>query len=198
MFFITYIATTILYFSISFINVYFFTSTSLFFSSKSHGFGLDSKSTSLTFTYYSISRLATQILFFAPVLAYFGGSAERLFKLAITTFLGFQSILPIFLLINNHKKIVFTLICLVMLLVGGCEPLGYLSVLILLTEAQAPQNLGKAHGFASTMAAVSRTLAPLIAGETWDICGDLGLSWMIFIVGSVTPIAGVVISDYIK
>ncbi|KAJ3180885.1 hypothetical protein HDU87_001525 [Geranomyces variabilis] len=56
----------------------------------------------------------------------------------------------------------------VLVVLGMAEVMGYLAVILAITDSVEPHHLGLIHGFASTCAAATRTLAPTVAGAVWQ------------------------------
>ncbi|KAJ3336952.1 hypothetical protein HDU91_001611 [Kappamyces sp. JEL0680] len=139
-----------LYCTIAFVNMTYNTSLPLFYSAplQKGGLGLDSRAVGLSLSLIAGSKLFCQFFLFDRVLMWCG-SARRTFMLAMFLYIPNNVLIPFLALVNGGTRWAMTLI--IMVNFGLGESLGYLAVILMITESQVPENLGKAHGLASTM-----------------------------------------------
>jgi MFS family permease len=82
------------------------------------------------------------------------------------------------------------LLFLVLMALGLGESLAYLSALLLISERAPRANLGRIHGIASTLAALSRTVAPVVVGWLWGWFSSSNNQWIVFWISSAISIVG--------
>jgi MFS family permease len=180
-----------LYCTIAYTNMTYMTALPLFFSSKKAdgGLGLNSRDTALSFTVIAGTKLFFQFFLFDRTLLWIG-SAKKTYKVGMLLYLPGHIFIPFLVYSSGMAGFVCNFI--VMACFGTCESLGYLAVILLITESQQPQNLGIAHGLASTLAALARTLAPAICGFVWEWGVTLHWNWLVFFMGGSVALMGVI------
>ncbi|KAI8895779.1 major facilitator superfamily domain-containing protein [Globomyces pollinis-pini] len=183
-----------LYCTLTLTNQIYFTSLTLFFSAPtSHfGLGMSSKQTALSFTFLSISSISVQLYFFKPLMAYFG-SCKKSYQAALICILPMQLAILFLPLLSSHLQLIG--IAMMMSLGGMAESLGYLSVMMLITESQHPDNLGLTHGYASTLAALAKTFGPGLSGFMWQYGVRIGWPWLVFFMASSVALIGIIAAD---
>ncbi|KAI8909506.1 major facilitator superfamily domain-containing protein [Gorgonomyces haynaldii] len=182
-----------MYCIIAYTNMAYFTSVPLYFSTsrKNGGLEMNSRDTSFLLLTISLAKLCVQLLFFQRILFHLGGSRQT-YRLAMALYVpGHLLISCLYLLPTSVLPFAnFFLMC----CFGIAESLAYLSVMLRITESVAPRHLGVAHGFASTMAALVRTIAPALTGSIWEWGHRLGWTSLVFFIGALTSLGGVVAS----
>ncbi|KAJ3258868.1 hypothetical protein HK103_003250 [Boothiomyces macroporosus] len=179
----------LLYCLIAYVNMSYVTALPLYFaaSKQSGGIEMNSRDTALSFTISASSKLITQLFFFDRFLQFL--------KTPKTTYqFGMLLLIPMFLLItilSSLEKLRFIVILLIMIGIGISEALAYLAVMLLITESQVPQNLGLAHGLASTLSALARTFSPAISGLVWELGVSMKMPGLVFILGACISAVGV-------
>ncbi|KAJ3323492.1 hypothetical protein HDV06_001769 [Boothiomyces sp. JEL0866] len=179
----------LLYCLIAYVNMSYVTALPLFFSASKDtgGIEMNSRDTAFSFTISASSKLITQLFFFDKFLQFL--------KTPKTTYqFGMLLLIPMFLLItvlSSLESLRFIVILLIMIGIGISEALAYLAVMLLITESQVPQNLGLAHGLASTLSALARTFSPAISGLVWEMGVDMKIPGLVFILGAIISAAGV-------
>ena len=179
----------VLYMAIAYTNMNYATSLPLFFATSASlgGLGLNSRDTALQFGAIAFTKLLFQLVLFEPLLAKIG-SPKATYRLAMMLYLPGHLLIPI---VGTLEPVFRTLLSiLIMLSFGMCEAVGYVSVILMITEAQSPENLGIAHGFASTMAALVRAICPALSGAVWVWGLQLGWPWLVFYTGGVVAVFG--------
>jgi hypothetical protein len=179
----------LLYCTIAFTNTAYNTSLPLFYSSPldKGGLGLNSQSTAFSLSVIASSKLFCQVFVFDKVFVY-TKTAKRTFTFGMGLYIPNHILIPFLAIIHGISRNILTII--IMTSFGVCESFGYLSVILMITESQNIFNLGKAHGLASTMAALSRTIAPALMGVIWELGVDLGWNWLVFAVGGLIATVG--------
>jgi MFS family permease len=183
-----------LYVTIAYTNTTYMTALPLYFSSpvESGGLALNSKDTSFSFTALSGTKLLVQLFMFDKVLLRIG-DARRTFRTAMVIYLPYHAIIPFISSVGVQAQLI--LIIMVMLAFGTCESLGYLSVILMITESQNPKKLGIAHGFAATFSALARTFAPTVSGALWTWGVTVGWPWIVFFVAGSVSLMGAIASS---
>lgn len=183
----------VLYMTIAFINSTYLTTLPLFYSSsyKQGGLGLDARSVALSFSLLAGSKLLFQFFLFDKILLAIGTS-KRTFSVGMLLYIPSHIAIPFLAILGSVGQ--FLLISIIMISFGTGESLAYLAVILMITESQVPANLGKAHGLASTSAALCRTIAPSIAGALWEWSVTLKWNWLVFVVGALMSIFGLIAS----
>jgi MFS family permease len=178
-----------LYCTIAYTHMTYMTALPLFYSAPKvdGGMGLNARDTALSFSIIAGSKLFVQFFLFDKALLYFGGS-KNTFRIGMMLYLPGHFLIP--LLVYTSGIFEFLLTFMIMASFGTSESFGYLSVILLITESQLPQHLGVAHGLASTLAALARTLSPTISGSIWELGVALHWPWLVFMVGGGIAILG--------
>ncbi|KAI8897545.1 major facilitator superfamily domain-containing protein [Globomyces pollinis-pini] len=183
-----------LYCIIAYVNMTYMTTLPLFFSaSKSLG-GMEwnSRDTALSFTILSASKLISQLFFFDPLFAIVK-SSKLIYTYSMAAYIPIHLIIPGFAILPTNLQVLGVLLSMVIL--GACEAFGYLSIMLVITESQLPEHLGTAHGLASTLAALARTISPSIGGSMWEYGVALHWSWLVFFFSACTALIGVISSS---
>jgi MFS family permease len=180
-----------LYCTIAYTNMTYMTALPLFFSTPKErgGLGLNSRDTAMYFSIIAGTKLFVQFLLFDRVLLYMG-SAKKTFEWGMLLYIPGHVLTPFQVYFSGF--IGFLSNFFVMSTFGTCESLGYLSVILMITESQQPQHLGLAHGLASTLAALARTLSPAITGVIWEWGVELHWNWLVFVVGGGMALMGAI------
>ena len=183
----------ILYMAIAYTNMNYATSLPLFFATSTNlgGLGLNSRDTALQFGAIAFTKLLFQLVLFEPLLARVG-SPKGTYRLAMLFYLPGHLLIPVVATLDPFFRTLLSV--LIMLSFGMCEAVGYVSVILMITEAQSAQNLGVAHGFASTMAALVRAICPALSGAVWVWGLQLNWPWLVFYCGGVVALFGYVAS----
>ena len=182
-----------MYMLIAYTNMAYFTSIPLFYSAPHDdgGLGLDSRDTSLSLTVISGSKLFIQLIVFQKLFLVMKDS-RKTYRLGMSIFIPMHLLIPMLYLMSSFG---FTLFNVLLMVAFGCgESISYLSVILRITESNHVKNLGIAHGFASTVAALVRTIAPSSTGYIWEYGRQMGWSSLVFFLGSLTSLAGVIAS----
>ncbi|KAJ3363869.1 hypothetical protein HDU91_002842 [Kappamyces sp. JEL0680] len=79
-------------------------------------------------------------------------------------------------------------------MLGGLEAEAFQTVILLITESQTPEHLGKTHGVATSLAAVARSISPALTGILWDWSTSLHWNWFAFVFGAIMAVLGGVAS----
>ncbi|KAJ3268872.1 hypothetical protein HDV01_002130 [Terramyces sp. JEL0728] len=179
----------LLYCLIAYVNMSYVTALPLFFSASrdTGGIEMNSRDTAFSFTVSASSKLITQLFFFDKLLF-----ALKTPKAAYQ--FGMLLLVPMFLMItvlSSLDNFRFVVILAIMVGIGISEALAYLAVMLLITESQIPQNLGLAHGLASTLSALARTFSPAISGLVWELGVGMKMPGLVFILGACISVAGV-------
>ena len=168
-----------LYCILAFTEMTYATLIPLFFSSKAgFGLGFNSQKTSLIIVIASISNLLVSITNLVDVFLVGVGGSLNAFSLAMAGFIPCLLLLPPNAYLTGYSQ--GTLIFLLLSLMGMFEATAYQSIILSITDSQNSDNLGKTHGIATSMAALSRTVAPTMAGTVWDWSIKLGWDWYAF------------------
>jgi MFS family permease len=184
----------LLYMTIAYTNMNYMTSMPLFFSAspKGGGVGMNSRDTALQFTMLAMTKLSVQFFLFDRVLVY-AGSAKKVYRFGMLLYLPAHACIPILSSIDGPLRALVS--AYVMISFGVCESLGYLSVILMITESQKASNLGLAHGLASTCSALVRALCPTISGVLWEWGVSLQWPWLVFYSGFMFALMGVISSS---
>jgi MFS family permease len=180
-----------LYCTIAYTNMAYMTALPLFFSTPRErgGLGLNSRDTAMSFSIIAGTKLFVQFFLFDRVLVSMG-SAKKTFEWGMLLYMPGHIVTPFQVYFSGIFGFFTNFV--VMASFGTCESLGYLSVILMITESQQPQNLGIAHGLASTLAALARTLSPAITGFIWEWGVDLQWNWLVFVIGGGIALMGAI------
>jgi MFS family permease len=148
---------------------------------------LNSRDTALSFTIIAGTKLFVQFFLFDRLLLFIG-SAKKTYRLAMVLYLPGHLLIPFLTYLSGVFYFIVNFI--LMGSFGTCESLGYLAVILLITESQQPQHLGIAHGLASTLAALARTVSPAVCGFVWEWSVDLHWNWLVFFMGGAVALMG--------
>jgi hypothetical protein len=167
----------------------------LFFSSppSAGGLGFNSRKTSLYIVIVSITNLSVSITNLVDVVIVVLSGSFNAFSISMTGFIPCLLLLPINAYIQGFNQTLG--ITIILGLMGVCEAIGYQSIILAITDSQASENLGKTHGIATSLAAVSRTVAPVMVGLGWDWSRVLGWDWYAFCGGAGTALMGAIASS---
>lgn len=187
-----------LYCVIAYVNMTYMTTLPLFYSAPRQDGGLnyDSSKTSISLSILALSKLLVQLFVYDRILVSLQSSSKRTFLLGMGLLVPSHLLMPFLFFMTDegtdggYVQFLFTVLS--MSVFGFCEALAYLSVILLITESQVPENLGKAHGLASTLAAFARTAAPTIGGSIWEWGVSLEWSFMVFVYGALVSFMGLV------
>ncbi|KAI8892206.1 major facilitator superfamily domain-containing protein, partial [Globomyces pollinis-pini] len=158
-----------LYGLLAYLNHSYATAIPIFFQSP-FGLNLDLTWTSYYLSILFASKLITQITLFSLLLTYLK-STKLMVVLSLLLYIPphlMLTILPSFD-IKTHP----TLLHVIMINLGFCEAIGYLSIIMYISEQEG--RLGTLHGHSLTLAALGRTIAPIVAGLFWQFGLDFGL-----------------------
>ncbi|TPX59174.1 hypothetical protein PhCBS80983_g02649 [Powellomyces hirtus] len=162
------------YCTIAFVNMVDMTAIPLFFSAKlgNGGLGLAASTAALYLSTIAITKLLGQITTFRYVVSLLGKYGT--FTAGAWAFtvgnIAMACIVAMFATVRSDSTDVspFLFLAPVLIVLGIAEVLGYLAVILLITDSVEPRYLGLSHGFASTCSAAARTLAPTVAGAVWQ------------------------------
>ena len=179
----------ILYMALAYTNMNYATALPLFFATSKSlgGLGLNSRDTALQFGASAFTKLLFQWVLFQPLLQKVG-SPKKAYKLALFLYIPGHFLVPFVAGLDPLPSTILSVI--IMLSFGMCEAIGYVSVILMITESQSPANLGIAHGFASTMAALVRAICPAVSGGIWVWGVKLGWPWLVFYSGGFVALFG--------
>jgi hypothetical protein len=170
----------------------YFTSMPLFFSAPPPlGMGMDSKDTSLMLTAISGSKLFVQIFVFHSILTA-AKSSVAAYRIGMIFYIPGHLMVPN--LANVQRLLKLPAQVLTMCIFGTAESIAYLSVLLRVTESAGQSNLGLAHGFASTMAALVRAIAPSVTGAIWEWACNVKWPGLVFLFGAGVASLGIIVS----
>ncbi|KAJ3015100.1 hypothetical protein HKX48_004784 [Thoreauomyces humboldtii] len=171
------------YCAIAFVNMVDMSATPLFFSAprsaQGGGLGLTASSASLYLSTIAITKLIGQLFCFRFVLNAMG--KEGTFSAGVWAFTVGNAAMA--LLVSTLPQASpditpYAFLFPVLVVMGTAEVLGYLAVILLITDSVTSEYLGLVHGLASTCSAATRTVAPAVAGSLWQwgLLGGGGLS----------------------
>ncbi|KAJ3163688.1 hypothetical protein HDU86_000282 [Geranomyces michiganensis] len=177
------------YCAIAFINMLDMSALPLFFSATSGGgLALPADTTARYLSTIAVSKLIGQLTTFRIVLRQlgkWGTYAAGAWSFAV----GNVAMAFLVILFSRHAEFTsaasattaapatanlattispYVFLAPVLVVLGMAEVMGYLAVILAITDSVEPHHLGLIHGFASTCAAATRTLAPTVAGAVWQ------------------------------
>ncbi|KAI8591988.1 major facilitator superfamily domain-containing protein [Geranomyces variabilis] len=173
------------YCAIAFINMLDMSALPLFFSATGGGgLALPAGTTARYLSTIAVSKLIGQLTTFRIVLRQlgkWGTFAAGAWSFAV----GNVSMAFLVILFSRHAEFAgaasaaatpaslatvspYVFLAPVLVVLGMAEVMGYLAVILAITDSVEPHHLGLIHGFASTCAAATRTLAPTVAGTVWQ------------------------------
>ena len=184
-----------LYCILAYTNMAYFTSLPLFLSASAPlGLNLNSRDTSFFVTTISMAKLLVQLVFVEKLIVYLRGPIPT-YRLGMFLYMPAHLLVP--MLSGTPIDLVLPPLLFFMTIFGGCESLGYVSIMLIVTDSAGPSNLGMAHGFASTMAAFVRTIAPSITGYLWEVGVHHGWPGFMFAFGAVTSALGGICAQFV-
>lgn len=187
----------LLYGCIAYTNMSYMTALPLYFSASHErgGLSLNSRATAMSFTTLAAVKLLVQLFVFEPFV-HRVGSAKITYRTGMMAYVPTHAVIPFLILMAPLLQQI--MIKVVMACLGFIEGIGYLGVILMITESQLPENLGAAHGLAGLFSGVARTFAPAVAGSVWELGISVHAPWLIFILGIVISSVAVVATFYRK
>ncbi|KAJ3270472.1 hypothetical protein HDV01_007779 [Terramyces sp. JEL0728] len=141
----------ILYCIIAFVNTNYKVGIPLYFSAKEYdgGLGYDASYVSGTFAFLAGAKLACQLLLFPQLVKYFVRPI-LVYRMGMMLYIPLHLLFPSIIYLANARGMA---IIGLMLSMGFCESISYLSIILLITESQS-KHLGFVHGISTTMTAL--------------------------------------------
>lgn len=179
-----------LYCCISYTSMNYMTALPLYFSAPSTqgGLSLNSRDTSISFSVIAGAKVFVQF-FLVDWIFSFIGSTRAAYCTGMIAYLPVHILIPF--LVYMAPVVQTVMILILMSCLGTIEAISYLGVMLMITESQVPQNLGVAHGLASTLSALTRTVAPAVGGSVWEWGVSVHAPWVVFLVGGIVAMLGV-------
>jgi hypothetical protein len=182
-----------LYCIIAFVNMGYFCSLPLYFSLavSDGGIGLNSRETSLFMMIISSTKLVAQLFIVQGVLTRLGETINT-YRWAMFGYVPAHILIALTRILPTY--LVFSYTIFLMLFFGVFESLSYTSVILRITETAESSLFGFTHGFASTMAACARMLAPSVTGALFEFGHAIGMVSLVFYISAVLSFLAFVLS----
>jgi MFS family permease len=182
-----------LYCIIAFVNMGYFCSLPLYFSLavSDGGIGLNSRETSLFMMIISSTKLFAQLFVVQGVLTRLGETINT-YRWAMFGYVPAHILIALTRILPTY--LVFSYTIFLMLFFGVFESLSYTSVILRITETAESSLFGFTHGFASTMAACARMLAPSVTGALFEFGHGIGMVSLVFYTSAVLSFLAFVLS----
>ena len=182
----------VLYSLIAFTCMTYYTLLPLFLAAsiEQGGLGLDSQKTSFLLSICFASNLFVCITNIVDKILIFCKGSRQAYSWSMYTYMPIQFLFPLLTATSGWTYLFLQFLAVTLL--GICEAEGFQAVILMITESQQPQNLGKAHGIATSVAAISRAMSPALVGKLWDWSVVLEWNWFAFAFTAITALVGAI------
>lgn len=180
----------VLYSLIAFTCMTYYTLLPLFFAAsvEQGGLGLDSQKTSFLLSICFASNLFLCITNIVDKILIYCKGSRKAYSWSMLMYMPIQLLFPLLTVVSGYMYLFLQFLAITLL--GICEAEGFQAVILMITESQQPHNLGKAHGIATSVAAISRGISPALVGKLWDWSVVLGWNWFAFVFTAITALIG--------
>jgi hypothetical protein len=145
------------------------------------GIQLSSQETALKLGMIAIGKLISQSFLFQALLKSLR-NADAVYRFSMAVLVPVHLSFPLIRMLESQYQ--STMLYSVMAILGICDSMANISVMMVISNGQKPENLGFVHGFSSTMAALVRAIAPATSGTIWEWGVARNWPWFVFFVGA--------------